>query len=414
MTQISLPNHEKVNTQYREFIIGLQTGLTAIPAIGPTSSGEGEVKKAEYLKKFLVDMNIKYDSLEEVNAPDKRVSSGIRPNLVYKINGKSSARTVWIMAHMDIVPPGELSKWHTDPYKVEEKDGKLYGRGTEDNQQAIVASLLAVKMLQDLNIEPEYNVGLIFVSDEETGSKYGIDYVLEQRPGLLKPEDLILVPDAGDPEGILVEVAEKSILWIRCETEGKDAHASTPEKGINAHKAAAHLIVKMNNLYKEFPKKDDVYDPPISTFEPTKKEKNGDNINTIPGNDVFYYDCRILPCYPLEDVKKRVRSWADEIEKEFGVKIGLSYPQEKTAPMPTAVDAPVCFALKKAVKEVTGKDARTIGIGGGTVAAVFREKKLPAVCWTTLDESLHQPDEYCKIDNVIIDARVFAHVFMQK
>jgi succinyl-diaminopimelate desuccinylase len=73
----------------------------------------------------------------------------------------------------------------------------------------------------------------------------------------------------------------------------------------------------------------------------------------------------------------------------------------------------VVAAVKNAVKEITGKEARAIGIGGGTVAACFREKKLPAVCWTNLDETLHQPNEYSKIDNIVTDARVFAHIFMQ-
>jgi succinyl-diaminopimelate desuccinylase len=414
MTQHAIPNQQEVNDRYRDFIIQVQTGLTAIPAIGPESKGEGEAKKAEYIKKLLggADVNITYDSLEEVNAPDDRVPVKYRPNLIYKIKGKSDAKTIWIMSHMDIVPPGDTG-WVTDPYQVVEKDGKLYGRGTEDNQQAIVSSLLAVKMLQDLNLQPEYNVGLLFVADEETGSGYGIEYVLAQRPELFQPHDLILVPDSGDPGGLTIEVAEKSSLWIKCETKGKGTHGSTPEKGKNAHKAGAHLIVKMNNLYKEFAEKDDVYDPPISTFEPTKKEKNVDNVNTIPADDIFYFDCRILPCYPLEKVKGKIRQWADEVEKEFGVEIIFSYPQEKTAPTPTPVDAPVVSALQKAVKEVTGHDAKTIGIGGGTVAACFREKNLPAVCWSNLDESLHQPNEYCKIDNVITDARVFAHIFRQ-
>jgi len=414
MTQSAIPSLKEVNEKYRDFIIKTQTGLTAVPAIGPTSEGEGEMKKAEFLKQFIKDMGIKYDTLEEINAPDDRIPSKYRPNLVYTIKGKSPDRTTWIMAHMDIVPPGDLSKWESDPYKVVEKNGKLYGRGTEDNQQAIVSALLAVKMLQDLNIQPETNIGLIFVADEETGSKYGIQYVLEQRPDLCKPQDFILVPDAGDPEGIVIEVAEKSILWIKCETQGKDAHASTPEKGINAYRAAANFIVKMNQLYSVFNQKDPVYDPPISTFEPTKKEKNGDNVNTIPGNDITYFDCRILPCYPVEKVKAQIRAYADEIEKEFGVKILFTYPQEKTAPTPTPVDAPVCIALKKAVKDITGREAKTMGIGGGTVAAFFRQKNLPAVCWTTLDESLHSPNEYSSIENTIIDAQVFAHITLQK
>ena len=131
------------------------------------------------------------------------------------------------------------------------------------------------------------------------------------------------------------------------------------------------------------------------------------------GEDIFYFDCRVLPCYSLEKIKEKIRQWADEVEKEFGVKVTFSYPAEKTAPTPTPADAPVVTALKKAVKEITGHDVKAIGIGGGTVAAYFRQQNLPAVCWSNLDESLHQPNEYSKIDNIITDARVFAHIFSQ-
>jgi succinyl-diaminopimelate desuccinylase len=54
-----------------------------------------------------------------------------------------------------------------------------------------------------------------------------------------------------------------------------------------------------------------------------------------------------------------------------------------------------------------------MGIGGGTVAALFRREGFEAACWSRLDETAHQPNEYCIIDNMVGDARVFAHVFMQ-
>ena len=396
---------------YREKIVKIQTELTAIPSLGPENGGEGEAKKADYVKGLLQEL--KYDTLEEVNAPDERVPAGYRPNLLVKIKGKSDKKTIWIMSHLDIVPPGELSLWETDPYKVVEKNGRLYGRGVEDNQQGLVSSFLALKALREEAILPEYDVGLAIVSDEEVGSNYGIDFVLEKKKDLFRQEDLIIIPDAGDPEGTMIEVAEKSILWIKCETKGKQTHGSTPERGINAHKAAAHLIVKMNELYDLYDVNDPLFDPPISTFEPTKKDNNVPNVNTIPGDDVFYFDCRIMPKYKVEEVQKQIRHWADEIEKKFGATINLSYPQIMVAPSPTSPVAPVAKVLKKAVKEVLGREAKTMGIGGGTVAAYFRHKDLPAVCWSTLDDMAHEPNEYCIIDNVINDARVFAHVFLQ-
>lgn len=396
----------------KDSVVEFQTQLTALPALSPENGGDGEAKKASLIKDIL--LRLEGGSLEEVHAPDDRVSSGYRPNLFFKIKGKSDAHTVWIMSHMDVVPPGESSLWETDPYRVVEKDGKLFGRGTEDNQQGIVSSILAVEALLNENVVPPYDVGLAIVADEEVGSKYGIEYVLEKRPDIFSKEDLIIIPDAGHPEGLLIEVAEKSILWIKCETLGKQTHGSTPEKGINAYRAAAKFIVKMEALYTLFDESDPLFDPPISTFEPTKKELNVENINTIPGKDISYFDCRVLPKYPLKDIQMKIREWADEIEKQYRVKINVSYSQEVEAPPPTPVDAPVAVALQRAIQAVTGKQARTIGIGGGTVAASFRQTGLPAVCWCTLDDTMHGPNEYCKIENVINDAVVFAHVFLQE
>ena len=129
---------------------------------------------------------------------------------------------------------------------------------------------------------------------------------------------------------------------------------------------------------------------------------------------MFYYDCRILPDYSLEEIKNQIRSISDEIQNQFGVTVNISYPQEETAPTPTAPDTPAALAIKKAVKQIYKRDAKTIGIGGGTVAAFFRRAGLPAVCWCTVDDTLHAPNEYCKIENVINDAKIFAHIFLQK
>jgi Acetylornithine deacetylase/Succinyl-diaminopimelate desuccinylase and related deacylases len=206
------------------------------------------------------------------------------------------------MTHMDVVPPGELSLWRADPFKAWVEKGRIYGRGVEDNQQDMVASIFAVKAFMAENLKPVYDVGIALVADEETGSKKGIEYVLNNSE-VFRPDDLIIVPDAGNSNGTMIEVAEKSILWLKIKTRGKQAHGSTPEKGINSFKAASFLITELQNLYQIFNKRDRLFSPPISTFEPTKKEANVPNINTIPGEDIFYMDCRILPAYQVEKVE---------------------------------------------------------------------------------------------------------------
>jgi len=317
------------------------------------------------------------------------------------------------MTHMDIVPPGEMSLWKGDPFKAWVEAGKIYGRGVEDNQQEMVASLWVLKAFREEGILPNYDVGIALVADEETGSAKGIEYVLK-RTKAFRQQDLIIVPDAGNEEGTMIEVAEKSILWLKFKTLGKQAHGSTPEKGINSFKAASFLVTELNSLYKIFPAKDPLFDPPISTFEPTKKEPNVPNINTIPGEDVFYMDSRILPKYKIEDIEKKIKKVAAGIEKEYKVKISFEEIQKAPAAPPTSAEAPVVQALKQAIKAIYNKNGKAIGIGGGTVAALFRRANFSAACWSKIDETAHQPNEYCIIDNMIGDAKVLAHIFLQE
>ncbi|MFQ5824989.1 MAG: M20 family metallo-hydrolase [bacterium] len=397
---------------YKDEIIELETKLTAIPALAPENEGEGELKKAEYIQSYLENV-LRCDQLNLYKATDDRVPSGYRPNLVAIFKGKSQAKTIWIMSHMDVVPPGDLNKWEGDPWMVRIEDGKIFGRGTEDNHQGIVSSFCAVKAFRDEGIKPELNIGLVIVSDEETGSKYGIEYLLKNHKGIFKKEDIIIIPDAGNEEGTMIEVAEKSIIWFKFRTIGKQTHGSTPEKGINAFKAGSHLIVKLNNLYLMYNAADPVFDPPTSTFEPTKKEPNVPNINTVPGEDIFYFDCRLLPNYNVDRFWENVKRICKEIEGRYRVTIEVTAEQELPAAPPTSVDAPVVKALEQAISETRGIQPNAQGIGGGTVAAFFRNAGFNAAVWATQDETLHETNEYVKINNIINDAKVFAHVALQ-
>ncbi len=395
---------------YRDAMVRLQIDLTAIPALAPENGGDGEQKKAEFLREYLVRSG--FPDVRVIPAPDDRVSSGFRPNLIATVPGRKTDKRAWILTHLDVVPPGELRLWTEDPYKGYARDGKVYGRGTEDNQQDVVASLFAAKAFIDEGISPEHSIGLAFVADEETGSDLGLKYLLKTAKSVFGPEDLLIVPDSGNEDGSMIEVAEKSLFWVRFKTTGKQCHASRPALGKNALKASSHLIVRLDRLYEIFNATDPLYQPPTSTFEPTRKDANVPNINTIPGEDIFYLDCRILPRYPLSAVLAEMRKAADEIERVFGVSIEISPVQEVEAP-PTAPDAPVVKALAKAVHDVYGVQAFPVGIGGGTVAAHFREAGYPAAVWCRIGNMAHQPDEYCLIDNMLGNAKVYAHLFLQ-
>lgn len=397
---------------YRDAVIELERGLTAIPALSPTYEAPpeqtGEARKVAFLKSYLAKLGI--TQLETVDAPDPRVPEGVRPSLVARIPGQSRDRTMWIMAHTDVVPPGDLEKWQSDPWQLRVDGDKIYGRGVEDNQQGLVSAVMLAKALLESKEAPPCDLAILFVADEECGSKFGIHYVLEHA-NPFKANDLIVVPDGGAADGTEIEIAEKSIMWVKFQLKGSQCHASTPERGLNAMRAGANLIVRLDEtLHREFADSDPVFAPPTSTFEPTKKLNNVPAINIVPGDDVFFLDCRVLPKYRLADVLERIDAACRSVEKDFGVEVAVSFEQKEEAAPPTPADAPVVGLLKSAVKAVYGVDGKAVGIGGGTVAANLRRVGLPCVVWSKMDETMHAPNENACVSNILGDAKVLAHV----
>jgi succinyl-diaminopimelate desuccinylase len=379
-----------------------------VPAIGPENGGDGESKKADKLVKTLASMG--FDKIEKHEAPDERVPSKKRPNVIAYTAGEKTSETLWIVTHMDIVPSGEESLWTvTKPFEPMVKDGKVYGRGSEDNMQSMFASIFAVKALKNLGIKPKRTVGLCFVADEETESEFGIRYLIKK--GLFKPSDLVVVPDGGNADGSFIEIAEKGVLWFRIRVLGKQTHASTPGKGLNAHRIGMQYALALDKmLHEKYSKKDEYFDPPENTFEPTKKEKNVDAVNIVPGEDVAYFDCRVLPRYDIRKVFEDVQTSAKDFEKKTGAKIETEIVHKTIAPKPTPANAKIVTMLEQALKHVRGKKPIVGGIGGGTCAAYFREANIPAVVWSTVEEIAHQPNEFAIIENLVNDAKIFAYL----
>jgi succinyl-diaminopimelate desuccinylase len=394
---------ERLKDEMTQFLLE----LVRIPAIAPENGGEGETRKAERLLHMLKAVG--FDKIQRFDAEDERVPSKKRPNIIACLNGEAVEERLWIVSHMDIVPPGEQSLWTTRPFDPVVQNGRIYGRGAEDNTQSMVSSLFAAKALKNLKIRPKRTMALCFVSDEEQGSNYGIQYLIKQK--LFRGDDLVIVPDAGNANGSFIETAEKSVLWLKVRTIGKQAHASRPETGLNAHRIGMQFALTLDTmLHEKYPARDEYFEPPSSTFEPTKKEKNVDAVNIIPGEDTNCFDFRVLPSYDAEEVLNTVTGLAEDFEKKTGARISVEVLQKTIAGQPTKPDAQIAVMLKKAIKMARGIDAKVGGIGGGTCAAYFRRAGVPAVVWSTVDEVAHEPNEYTKIENLVHDSQVFAYL----
>ncbi|MCL2643018.1 MAG: M20 family metallo-hydrolase [Candidatus Bathyarchaeota archaeon] len=403
----------------RQEMVEALMSLISVPAVAPENGGEGELRKAECLVRILEGVG--FDKIERYDAPDVRVFGGLRPNVVAYFSGVSDVRRLWIVLHLDVVPSGNLDAWTvTAPFSPVLSGDYVFGRGSEDNGQPLVSSIFALKALKLLEIKPMFTVGLVFVSDEEQGSRYGIEYLLKHHSHLFQPDDLVVVPDAGNALGDFIEVAEKSMLWFKLCVMGRQVHGSRPDTGLNAHRIGMQVALALDEfLHEKYSAQNPLFDVPISTFEPTRKECNVEAINIIPGEDITFFDCRILPKYDLNEVLADIQNVLNYYEEKTGAKITLNILQKNqssTSPsssfMFEADKAEVVLCLKAALKEARGIEASVGGVGGGTCGAFFRQIGIPVAVWCTLNDMAHQPNEYAKISAMIDDAKVFALLAM--
>lgn len=277
-----------------------------IVAMGPENQGNGEMEKCKVIRGCVLSLGP--DEEGEVHCPDAKVPLGVRPNLLSIFHGRYGSETLWIISHSDVVPPGELKLRESDPFKLHVKSGFLFCRGAEDNGQAIAAGIFASKAVKE-TLGFGINVGLTIISDEESESLSGLDLALRGRSELLRTDDLILVHEAGNPDGASIEMAEKHLLHVKFRIKGQQDHWSRPDVGRKTLRATAHIIIELDAAPAEHFKEETAFFVPCaSTFEATRKDANVPKVNSLPSEDVFYYDCRILPEVKVEEVADVMRN----------------------------------------------------------------------------------------------------------
>ena len=381
----------------RSDLIRTASNMLAIKAISPASGGTGEARRADYLEGVLRSWGLKpkrYDYIDEYKAK--------RSNLVVKYGGRQ--KTLWILAHTDTVAEGDLGLWKMDPFKAVVKNGRIYGRGAQDNGQGVLSSMYALKSLLGKSLK--YSYGLVLAADEELGSRYGVQRLLKEH--IFKKGDMFVVPDWESSGGSKIEIAEKSMLWLKVTVTGKQVHASTPEKGLNAFREAAKFALEVDAyMHEHYVKRSKMF-PMGSTFEMTKHEKNVDSVNIIPGKEVFYFDFRVVPDYKLSHVVADV----GRIARRYAAKIDVDVMPEKQESKPTAPNAEIVRVLQSSIKRTLNADARVVGIGGGTIGAFLRNAGFDVAVWGMGDDIAHQPDEYARISDIESEIAVFSDIFL--
>ena len=322
-----------------------------------------------------------------------------RPNIIGKLGRNDNGKSLFMAAHMDVVPAGD--GWATDPFEVVEKDGKLYGRGTSDNKGQLASILVAAQVMKKLGLDKELNgeLQIAALSDEEEtgedGVEYGIDYLLENK--YINPTYSV-IPDIGEyMRGI--DVAEKGRTQVKITSTGKQAHGSTPEKGVNAINMMAELINDVKNIKFEYEEHAILGHPSINIGV----IQGGAAANIVPGSCNISIDIRTVPGMTTDGLIKQLQGYCDKVKDgKFNIEIVGSSEPHGIDPNNELVKA-----IQKNGEEVLGFKPMPIGLGGGTFAKGLCLSGSLAVGWGIGNEdTFHVADEYIEIQQLMDFAKL--------
>ncbi|MDQ3951798.1 MAG: M20 family metallopeptidase [Actinomycetota bacterium] len=284
-----------------------------------------------------------------------------RPSIVARWRG-SGGPTLCYCSHFDVVPAGDPALWERDPYSGAIEDGRMHGRGSSDAKGPVVAALEAVSILRAAGWEPRGTLELALVADEETMGSKGAGYLVEQE--VLKPDVAIV----GEPTSLRVVRAQRGASWLRLTTRGVAGHGSAPERGVNAIKHMAEILLHLEDTLP------DVSHPLLGG--PTISVgtiRGGEKVNIIAAACVAEIDRRSVPGETKESVVEGIEEAVERARKRFAevdAHVDLAFFAE---PFEVPPDAPVVTAAVDAIRTTTGRDVDVIGFRGASDARFLFE-----------------------------------------
>jgi succinyl-diaminopimelate desuccinylase len=306
-----------------------------------------------------------------------------RTSLVARLGGASDA-PLCFTGHLDVVPLGGLP-WAHDPFAAETAAGRLYGRGSTDMKSGIAAFVVAA-----LRVAPYLRRGpglsLVITAGEETLSE-GARHLISV-PGALGDAGAVVV---AEPTGNYPHVGHKGVFWLDARLTGVTAHASTPERGVNAIHRMAEAVRRLQHLSFDVPPHPLLGSPTLNVG--TCRGGHGKNsvpdaaelgidVRTIPGQE----PARVLadlaaalgPDVTLESAGGVASVWTDPddpwVQSVFDACAPLIGERPVARAVPYATDASLLTPAYGGVP--------TVVVGPGELALA------------------HQTDEYCRIERL--------------
>ncbi len=349
--------------------------------------------------------------------------SGPRENLIASL--KNDKPKVSVYAHMDVVPAGD--GWTMDPFAGEVADGRLYGRGTVDNKGAIACVLGALKIIQELGLEPKFSIDCLLCADEELGGEYqcGAEYLA--RNGYFSNHLVWLDLGAVDPAYVM---GTAGTVRIDVTTIGKSCHSGMNYLGVNALEGMVPILVELMALKEQVEKRESrvaAFPHPESPFEHGKMTPmfnlniihGGTKENIVPAECALTINRRYLPDEELDEVVAEIEEAIQRGRKKsklLDLRIEVT-PGYGAVELDT--DTPAVKKMIEAVKAVMGFESLLFGgMSGSTdlacVADALKPEKLNVAHFGLArgsDLRAHGADEFVYIEDLVTVTKELIHYF---
>jgi acetylornithine deacetylase len=320
---------------------------------------------------------------------------GSKANLIASFGPVEVAGGVILSGHTDVVPV-DGQDWHSDPWTLLEKDGKLYGRGTCDMKGFSACALALVPAMATAKLSVPIHIALSY--DEEVGC-LGAHSLVEQLNALFPGVAAVII---GEPSDMKVVSGQKGLASSTIEITGREAHSSQIQQGVSAIMEAIPLMSALRDMAAEAR----VIAPKDSPFEPAGTSitigllEGGTAVNILARHCSFTYDIR----YEAGDDPRKYEDKMRELVVALDASIKALAPEGGAIMIPRslspAMTPEVNGAAEALARALTG-DNTLRAVAYATEGGIFQGAGLSTViCGPGSISQAHQPDEFVEIKQI--------------
>jgi len=303
-----------------------------------------------------------------------------------------TAPLVALAGHVDVVPPGPLDRWTSDPFVATERDGFLYGRGVADMKASVAAMVTAAERVVRRRGSAPGSLAILLTSDEEGDAEHGTSVVVEVLKSRGETIDACILgePTSVDRFGDMLKNGRRGSLNGTLRAKGVQCHIAYPERGRNPILDAVPALAELTAT--TWDRGNEYFQP--TSFQISNVQAGTGATNVIPGELLVQFNFRFSSEWTADALKARVREVLDRHHVDYELAWHLS-----GNPFITAKGA-LSEAVRSAVHAVTGLSPQ-LSTGGGTsdgrfLAAVSTE----IVEFGPINESIHKIDEHIAVNDL--------------